>query len=224
MSSMLVLKLLVGWLTDRCAGSAAVAPTLHFFRKPALGVFWSSAGEMAVTDRPLLCQASLPNLSSGSCSSPSSPPSPDGKAGDGAQYLTGPWPLSCFLTHGSGLSCFSFISICSPTSSAMYKNYFNAVMCGLRDMKLACSPTAWLYFYYPFFLSDIIYWWWKIRDWNLYKVVSSLHGANIRPPYTSSVASSQSPRAVLLQIAACQFISSVYLPFLLPKLTNSRTI
>lgn len=49
MSSTLVLKLLVGWLTDRCAGSAAVAPTLHFFRKPALGVFWSSAGEMAVT-------------------------------------------------------------------------------------------------------------------------------------------------------------------------------
>lgn len=156
MSSTLVLKLLVGWLTDRCAGSAAVAPTLHFFRKPALGVFWSSAGEMAVTvlfsAKPhcRTCpQEAVPRLPS--------PPSPDGKAGDGAQYLTGPWPLSCFLTHGSGLSCFSFINICSPSSSAMYKNYFNAIMCGLRDMKLACSPTASLYFYYPFFLSDIIY-------------------------------------------------------------------
>lgn len=95
----------------------------------ALGAFWPGAGETTVT---VLFSAE-----------PRCPPwpwqavsrlhpslSPDGKAGNGAQYLTGPWPLSCFLTYGPGLGCFTFISICSPISPTIYKPYFYAA-CGL---------------------------------------------------------------------------------------------
>lgn len=75
-----------------------------------------------------------------------------------------------------------------------------------------------------FFLSEIIYCWWKIWDQNLYKIVSFLHGANVRPPCTHPVASPYYLRAVLSQITVCQFISLVPGPFSVAKLTNSRTI
>lgn len=95
----------------------------------------------------------------------------------------------------------------------------------LRDTKLACFPTVWKYSYSLFFfLSEIIYCWWKIWDQNLYKIVSFLHGANVRPPCTHPVASPYYLRAVLLQITVCQFISLVPGPFSVAKLTDSRTI
>ena len=119
-------KLLARGLADRqtCQQRSCSSYTSFLWKtsRESLGAFWPSAGETAVTvlfsaepQCPPWPWQAVPSLR------PSL--SPDGKAGDGAQYLTGPWPLSRFLTHDPRLSCFAFISICSPISPTIYKQY-----------------------------------------------------------------------------------------------------
>lgn len=100
----------------------------------ALGAFWPIVGEMAVT----ILSSAKPHWPP--CPWPAClvfvPLSPDGKAGRCAHCLTHPCSLSGFLIHGPGLSCFTFISSCSPISLSTYKPYFYAAWADL-DMKLA---------------------------------------------------------------------------------------
>lgn len=149
-----------GWLAERCAGDASVAPTLPFFGKPAgwrwehFGLLWEkwmspSSPLLSLTAHPALGKPFLVFV----------PLSPDGKAGHGAQCLTPPCSLSCFLIHGPGLSCFAFISSCSPISLSIYKPYFYAVRADL-DMKLTCcmipnSLGILLFLFFP--VGEIIY-------------------------------------------------------------------
>lgn len=126
----------------------------------ALGAFWPVVGEMAVA----ILSSTEPHCPL--CPWPAFlvfvPLSPDGKAGHSAQCLTHPWSLSCFLIHGPGLNCLTFISSCSPISLSVYKLYFYAAWADL-DMKLAWLPAVWEYFCSFFFLlSEIIYCCWKI--------------------------------------------------------------
>lgn len=140
-----------GWLTD----SAVAAHTLHFFGQPA-GRHWEHFG--LAQEKRLFLSSAVPHCPPWQAIPHLRPSlSLDGKAGDGAQYLTGPWPLSCFLTRGPGLSCFAFISICSPISPAIH-NVLTHYVGSLKDMKLACFPTVWEYFYSLFLLvTEIIY-------------------------------------------------------------------
>lgn len=104
-------------------------------RRVALGAFWPTVGEMDVTilssaepHCPPCPWQALP------CLCPSDP-----------RWEGRPWCSvfdssllpACFLIHGPGLSCFAFISSCSPISLSIYKPYFYAVWADL-DMKLTC--------------------------------------------------------------------------------------
>lgn len=103
---------------------------------------------------------------------------------------------TCFLTHRLGLSCFVFISICSLTSPAIHKIFMQHE--GSETWNLHASQQSGNTSVPVFLLSESIYCQWKRWDRNIYKIVSSLRGANIRPLHAHPVASPPYLRAVFL--------------------------